>query len=69
MTPPESMTLQDAIERCKVRGYIAQRSNPHQRYYKNHFVSLINRVPKRTHGDTDWYHADPQDEESFALTA
>ena len=62
------MTYQEAKSRCHVRSAIYRLSAPSVRYWKNHTLSLDERVPDADKAATDWAEFDPR-EDSFEAMA
>lgn len=57
------LTLAEHCDRCKVRGYVARDSKPEQKYWKNHTIPLVDRIPIKDQKASDWDHHDPEGEE------
>lgn len=60
------MRLEEAVERCKVRGYIARDSKPERKYWKNSllFKDILTLFGPGDQGANDWGHYDPEGEET-----
>lgn len=64
------MKFRDAINQCKVRGYIARPNGYHHagpqdmKFWKNHNAPLECRVAPQDQVETDWQHHDPEGEET-----
>jgi hypothetical protein len=56
------LTYEDAKFRCHVRSAIYSASNPALRFWKNHPVSLDERIPDELKVRTDWAEFDPEQE-------
>lgn len=54
------MKFRDAVEKCKVRGYIARDAEPQKHYAKNHNAPLECRVAWQDQICHDWNHYDPE---------
>jgi hypothetical protein len=61
------MTYEDAKMYCHVRSAIFRTSNPSVKYWKNHSVSLDDRVPDDQKSALDWKEHDPREEAYEAL--
>jgi len=61
------MKLEEAIETCHVRSAVFRKSKPDKRYYKNHTVKIIDRVPTEDLLADDWEEYDPRDEDDTSL--
>ena len=61
------MNLEDAISRCHVRSAVHRTSNPSVRYWKNHKIPLLERIPESEHLATDWEEYDPRDNDNCSL--
>lgn len=61
------MTYEDAKTVCHVRSAIYRASNPSVKYWKNHTVSLDDRVPETDKAATDWKEHDPRESAYEAL--
>ena len=61
------MKLEKAIETCHVRSAVFRKSKPDKRYYKNHTVKIIDRVPTEDLLADDWEEYDPRDEDDTSL--
>lgn len=55
------MTYDEAKMWCHVRSAIRRKSKPTVKYWKNHRVSLDDRVPDEEKAATDWEEYDPRD--------
>lgn len=55
------MTYEEAKTLCHVRSAIYRTSKPTVKYWKNHSVSLDNRVSDEDKAATDWKEHDPRD--------
>lgn len=56
------MTYEDAKISCHVRSAIYVAANPNERFWKNHPVSLDQRVPDELKSRTDWQEHDPRED-------
>ena len=61
------MTLIEVMRQCKVRGYIARKSNPEKKYWKNHTEPFTTRIPIEDYNATDWECHDPEQEETSIM--
>jgi len=70
------MKFRDAVNCCKVRGYIARPNGYHAdcdscspdfKYWKNHPVLLENRVAIQDQVEHDWEVFDPEGEETSII--
>lgn len=60
------MPLDDAIYICHVRAAVRRRSKPGVKYWKNHPLSIKERVPSDDALATDWEEYDPRGDEPRA---
>ena len=63
------MKLEKAIETCHVRSAIFRKSKPDKKYWKNHPVALIERIPIEdviANAD-DWEEYGPRDDDDSSL--
>ena len=58
----KAMSYEDAKSCCHVRSAIARASKPSIKYWKNHTVSLDDRVPDVDKAEYDWYEYDPREQ-------
>ena len=60
------MKLEEAIERCKVRGYIARDAKGDRKYWKNSmkFEKVLVLLAPGDQEAEDWGHYDPEGEET-----
>ncbi len=64
------MRFRNAVNRCKVRGYIARPNGYHAdipddfKFAKNHHLPLSCRVACQDQVECDWDHFDPEGEET-----
>lgn len=61
------MNFEDAASRCHVRSAIYREVEPSNRYWKNHPVSLSERVPQADQDADDWQEYDPRDDDDGSL--
>lgn len=61
------MTYEEAKTWCHVRSAIYRTTNPSLKYWKNHRVSLDDRVPEADKLATDWKEHDPREAAYEAL--
>jgi hypothetical protein len=61
------MNIYKAIDSCHVRSAIYRQINPKLRYYKNHTVPLLERIPDRDKTATDWEEYDPRDDDDCSM--
>ena len=57
------MTYENAKCCCHVRSAIRRKSKPDKKYWKNHTMSLDDRVPNNDKDGTDWEEFDPREHE------
>ena len=60
------MDLEIAMENCKVRGYIARKSRPNKKYWKNsrYWDDLLMILRNMDMQASDWETYDPEGEET-----
>ena len=63
------MNLSEAIRTCHVRSAVRRRSKPDQKYWKNHTVPIIERVPVEDRDADDWEEYDPREYDDCSLAA
>ncbi len=63
------MTLNEAIAACHVRSAVMRESNPNKKYWKNHPVPILQRIPLEDAQADDWVEYDPRDHEDATLDA
>lgn len=61
------MTLDDAISWCHVRSAVYRTSKPDTKYWKNHSVPLLDRIPDQDKHATDWEEHDPREDAFEAM--
>jgi hypothetical protein len=61
------MKLKDAISKCHVRSAVYRKKNPKVRYWKNHSVPIVKRVPFLDRFARDWEEYDPRDDDNGSL--
>jgi hypothetical protein len=61
------MILLEAINQCKVRGYIAREFEPNKKYWKNVSEPFIYRIPAKDIFELDWKCYDPESEETSIM--
>lgn len=61
------MSLKEAISICHVRSAVRRKSKPTVKYWKNHQIPIINRVPVTEHDATDWEEYDPREDDDCSL--
>lgn len=61
------MKLEDAIDTCHVRSAVRRRSRPDVKYWKNHQVPIVDRVPVEDRVAEDWEEFDPRDDDDCSL--
>lgn len=61
------MKLQDAIERCHVRSAVRRQSAPDVKYWKNHQIKIVDRIPPEDLDADDWEEYDPRDDDDCSL--
>lgn len=61
------MEYEKAKISCHVRSAIFRQSKPDIKYWKNHTISLDNRVPDDEKIATDWCEYDPRDDDAGSL--
>ena len=61
------MKLQKAISSCHIRSAIYRESNPKKKYFKNHPVNLIDRIPEEDKNEEDWQEWDPRNYYDISL--
>ena len=60
-------TFENAVHNCAVREAIFRNSKPSIRYYKNHTLTLEERVPLEDQKANDWRIYDPRDDDDGSL--
>lgn len=58
------MKFHEAVNQCKVRGYIYRKVNPKQRYYKNNVIPLEDKVKITDLQYDDWATGDPESDDN-----
>ena len=61
------MLLEEAIKKCHVRSAVYRKSKPDKKYWKNHTVPIMDRVPLSDRGADDWEEYDPRDDDDTSL--
>jgi len=61
------MKLKEAIAQCHVRSAVYRKSKPDKKYYKNHTIKIIDRVPVDEQSANDWEEYDPRDDDDTSL--
>lgn len=61
------MKLEERIGRCHVRSAIYRKSKPDKKYWKNHPIDIIDRVPEEDKRANDWEEFDPRDQYDCSL--
>ena len=61
------MTYEDAKFVCHVRSAIFRESHPDKKFWKNHSVSLDDRIPDDWKSADDWREHDPREQSYEAL--
>lgn len=61
------MKLEAAIDSCHVRSAVRRKSRPDVKYWKNHQVPIINRVPAVDSQADDWEEYDPREDDNCSL--
>ena len=60
-------SFKNAVSFCAVREAIYRDSNPAKRYYKNHTLTLEERVSVKDQQANDWRIYDPRDDDEGSL--
>ena len=63
----EGRTLEETIKSCHVRSAVIRKSKPDVKYWYNHDVPIIERVPEEDKKATDWLEFDPRDDDRCSL--
>lgn len=63
------MELKEAIKKCHVRSAIIRESKPRKKYYKNHTIPIVDRVPIEDLNATDWTEYDPREDDTCSLSS
>jgi len=63
------MSLKEAIDWCHVRSAVYRTSDPTKKYWKNHPIPLLDRIPKEDQDAMDWEEYDPREEDDCSLAA
>lgn len=61
------MKLEEAISWCHVRSAVRRKSKPELKYWKNHTIPIIDRVPDADKSADDWEEYDPRDDDDCSL--
>ena len=61
------MTFVEAINCCHVRSAVYRKEFPERKYWKNHPVALIERIPIEDVIANDWEEYDPRDDDDTSL--
>ena len=61
------MKLEDAISMCHVRSAVRRESKPTVKYWKNHEIPIIDRVPQSEQNAIDWEEYDPREDDDCSL--
>ena len=61
------MKLKEAIKKCHVRSAVRRKSKPHKKYWKNHNLPIIKRVPFLDRFGNDWEEYDPREDDEGSL--
>jgi len=61
------MKLKKAIESCHVRSAVYRKSKPEKRYWYNHEIDIIKRVPFWDKFAKDWEEYDPRDYQETSI--
>jgi len=61
------MDYEQAKESCHVRSAIFRKADPETKYWKNHTISLDERVPDDDKLSQDWEEYDPRDNDESSL--
>jgi len=62
-----NLPFSEHVKLCKVRGYIARKTKPEEKFWKDNLTPLADRVPDEDQSAEDWEHYDPEAEEASVV--